>query len=232
MKNNLLCLIEQIDYIKSFFHIVGGTGIPQLNVIYDKAEFSAWKQELQLELAGIHDRTHDKFSGWKDEQSYNELSGSLLAIRKNIDKYYPAEINRTQNDNDKEEQEMPQKSPKVFISHSSQDKDYVSCIVDFLEDIGLTQEQLFCSSIPGYGIPLDEDIYDYLKQQFQEHNLHVILVLSDNYYQSVACMNEMGAAWILQNKYTTILLPGFEFKEIKGAINPRKIGLKLDGDLT
>ena len=244
MKNDLLCLIEQIDYIKSFFHIVGGTGIPQLNVIYDKAEFSAWKQELQLELEGIHDRTHDKFiwstltllkqgfSGLKDEQSYNELSGSLLAIRKNIDKYYPAEINRTQNDNDKEEQEMPQKSPKVFISHSSQDKDYVSCIVDFLEDIGLTQEQLFCSSIPGYGIPLDEDIYDYLKQQFQEHNLHVILVLSDNYYQSVACMNEMGAAWILQNKYTTILLPGFEFKEIKGAINPRKIGLKLDGDLT
>lgn len=124
------------------------------------------------------------------------------------------------------------KALKVFISHSSQDKDYVSCIVDFLEDIGLTQEQLFCSSIPGYGIPLDEDIYDYLKQQFQEHNLHVILVLSDNYYQSVACMNEMGAAWILQNKYTTILLPGFEFKEIKGAINPRKIGLKLDGDLT
>ena len=143
MKNDLLCLIEQIDYIKSFFHIVGGTGIPQLNVIYDKAEFSAWKQELQLELEGIHDRTHDKFiwstltllkqgfSGWKDEQSYNELSGSLLAIRKNIDKYYPAEINRTQNDNDKEEQEMPQKSPKVFISHSSQDKDYLSCIVDF-----------------------------------------------------------------------------------------------------
>ena len=124
MKNDLLCLIEQIDYIKSFFHIVGGTGIPQLNVIYDKAEFSAWKQELQLELEGIHDRTHDKFiwstltllkqgfSGWKDEQSYNELSGSLLAIRKNIDKYYPAEINRTQNDNDKEEQEMPQKKPE------------------------------------------------------------------------------------------------------------------------
>ena len=54
MKNDLLCLIEQIDYIKSFFHIVGGTGIPQLNVIYDKAEFSAWKQELQLELEGIH----------------------------------------------------------------------------------------------------------------------------------------------------------------------------------
>jgi hypothetical protein len=36
--------------------------------------------------------------------------------------------------------------------------------------------------------------------------------------------------WVLQKKYTTILLPGFEFKEIRGAINPRKIGLKLDND--
>lgn len=43
-------------------------------------------------------------------------------------------------------------------------------------------------------------------------------------------MNEMGAAWVLRNDYTTILLPGFEFKKIEGAINPRKIALKLDGD--
>ncbi len=125
---------------------------------------------------------------------------------------------------------MSQKSPKIFISHASKDKDYVSCIVKLLEYIGLRQEQLFCSSVPGYDIPLDEDIYDYLRQQFQEYNLHVILVLSDNYYQSVACMNEMGAAWVLRNDYTTILLPGFEFKKIEGAINPRKIALKLDGD--
>lgn len=244
MKNDLLCLIEQIDDIKSFFHTIGGTAMPEYNIIHDKAEFSAWKQELQLELEEIHDRTNDKFicstltllkqgfNGWNDEKSYNELSGSLLAIRKNIDKYYPVKVNRTQNDNDKEEQKMPQKSPKVFISHSSKDIDYVSSIVDILEDIGLTEDELFCSSVPGYGIPLDEDIYEFLKQQFQDHNLHVILVLSNNYYQSVACMNEMGAAWVLQNKYTTILLPGFEFNEIKGAINPRKIGLKLDGDLT
>lgn len=55
MKDDLLCLIEKIDYIKSFFHIVGGNGIPQINVINDKAEFSEWKQELQLELEDIHD---------------------------------------------------------------------------------------------------------------------------------------------------------------------------------
>lgn len=240
VKSDLLELINQIEHIKSLFHISGGNGIPQINVVHDNPEFSAWKQEVQFELQDIYDRTKDKFiwntliilkqdfNGWKDQISFNELSGSLLAVRKNIDKYYPAAISK--NSTIKEEYTMLQKSPKIFISHSSQDKEYVTCLVDFLEDIGLTENQLFCSSVPGYGIPLDEDIYDYLKQQFQEHDLHVILVLSDNYYQSVACMNEMGAAWILQSKYTTILLPGFEFKEVKGAINPRKIGLKLDSD--
>lgn len=231
-------MIDQADHIRSYFHAVDG----RINTIHDKAEFSTWKRELQFELEDIYNRTYDKFiwstltildqgfNGWRDEKSYNDLHGSLLAIQKNIDRYYPSETDCVQNDMGG--QTMSQKSPKIFISHASKDKNYVSCIVKLLEFIGLRQEQLFCSSVPGYGIPLDEDIYDYLKQQFQEHNLHVILVLSDNYYQSVACMNEMGAAWILQNKYTTILLPGFEFKEIKGAINPRKIGLKLDGDLT
>ncbi|WP_010237351.1 toll/interleukin-1 receptor domain-containing protein [Clostridium arbusti] len=127
---------------------------------------------------------------------------------------------------------MPQKSPKIFISHASSDKEYVSKLIDLLEGIGLNEKHIICSSIAGCGIPLDQDIYDHLKLQFETHNLHVILVLSENYYKSVACMNEMGAAWILQNRYTTILLPGFEFKEIKGAINPRQIGLKLDNDLT
>lgn len=126
---------------------------------------------------------------------------------------------------------MVVKKPKIFISHATKDKDYVSILVNLLEDMGLRESQIFCSSASGYGIPLDEDIYEYLKKQFDEFDLHIILVLSNNYYESVASMNEMGAAWVLQKKYTTILLPGFEFMEIKGAINPRKIGLKLDNDL-
>jgi predicted transcriptional regulator len=241
MRDELLELIDKIDDIKSYFHISGGNGLPQLNVIYDRPEFSRWKQELQLELQGLQDRTKDQFiyntlenlkqgfNGWRDERSFNELSASLLAIKKYIEKYYPLESENRENI--QEVSTMKQKKPKIFISHSSKDKNYVSQIVDFLEDIGLRSKQLFCSSVPGYNIPLSEDIYDYLKKQFQDFNLHVVFVLSKNYYESVACMNEMGAAWVLQNKYTTVLLPGFEFNEIKGAINPRQIGMKLDGDI-
>lgn len=87
---------------------------------------------------------------------------------------------------------------------------------------------MFYSSNTKYGIPLDEDIYNFLKKQFDEYNLHVIYMLSDNYYNSAACLNEMGAAWILQNHTTSILLPGYEYKSIKGAVNAGKIGMKID----
>ena len=38
----------------------------------------------------------------------------------------------------------------------------------------------------------------------------------------------MGAAWVLKSEYTSILLPQFEYREIKGAVNPNRIGMKLD----
>lgn len=240
MKFDLLCLIDQIDEVKGHFHVVDSVYCTKIKKIQDRPQFSKWKQALLFELNEVYDRTKDNyigntlsilntgFKGSKDEQSFNELTGSLLAIRNNINKYYPTESKSTVNDNDKTKEVI--KSPKIFISHSSLDKDYVSDIVELLEDLGIRGNQLFCSSIPGYGIPLDEDIYDYLKQQFQEYDLHIIFVLSDNYYKSPACLNEMGATWVLQKRYTTILLPGFDFKEVKGAIDPTKIAIKLDGD--
>lgn len=123
-----------------------------------------------------------------------------------------------------------QKHKKVFVSHATKDVEYVKIIVDLLEDIGLTENQVVCSSVPGYGIPLGEDIYEWLAKQFREFDLHVLFVLSDNYYSSVACQNEMGAAWVLKTKYDAVLLPGFEFQDIKGAVNPNQISMKLDGD--
>ena len=55
-------------------------------------------------------------------------------------------------------------------------------------------------------------------------------MLSKNYYESPACLNEMGAAWVLKKDYRSILLPGFEFKDMTGAINPYNIAIKLEDD--
>lgn len=38
----------------------------------------------------------------------------------------------------------------------------------------------------------------------------------------------MGAAWVLKQDYDSILLPGFDYRQIAGAVNPNRIALKLD----
>jgi len=238
MKKDLLRLIEETDSISSLFHKIDG--VISCNLINDQPEFAQWKQELLFELTRIHGQTKDSFiwgmiviikqgfDGWRDEKSFNDLRGGLLAIQKNINSYYPDERDDVQIV--KEAATLNSKQPKVIISHSCNDSAFVSSLVTLLEAIGLNSKQLLCSSVPGYGIPLGSDIYDYLREQFQNYNLHVIFVLSKNYYDSAACMNEMGAAWVLLSKYTMILLPSFDFKEIKGAVNPRQISIKLDAD--
>lgn len=121
-----------------------------------------------------------------------------------------------------------ERSAKIFISHSSEDVEYVKAFVGMLEKLGVRQEQLFCSSIPGYNIPLGENIYDYLRKQFEDYSLYVIIMLSKNYNKSYACLNEMGAAWVLKTDYQAILLPGFTYKSIGGAVDPQKISFKLN----
>lgn len=91
---------------------------------------------------------------------------------------------------------------------------------------------MFCSSIDGYGIKWGNNIYEYLQGEFsnEKNELIVLFMLSDNYYKSAACLNEMGAAWVLKKEYRSILLPGFDFVKLDGAIDPRQIAIKLDDD--
>lgn len=123
------------------------------------------------------------------------------------------------------------KAPKIFISHSTDDKSIVEKFVAMLEQIGVKQDQLFCSSVAGYEIPQGAgNIYDYIRNEMSNDNLFVIMMLSQNYYKSAACLNEMGAAWIRQSAYQSILLPGFQYTEIDGAINPKDMTFRLDDE--
>lgn len=131
-----------------------------------------------------------------------------------------------------EDNEIVEKPVKIFISHSSDDKDYVKRIVELLEDMKVLENGIFCSSIPEYGIPGGMKIFDFIREQFEHYALHMIFVLSDNYYNSIASMNEMGAAWVGRNEYTVLLLPGYPYSGIKGVLDPGQIATKLDDDDT
>ena len=48
----------------------------------------------------------------------------------------------------------------------------------------LNRRDIFCSSIPGYGIPNGANIFDFLRERFLNYDLHIIFVHSPEYYES------------------------------------------------
>lgn len=46
------------------------------------------------------------------------------------------------------------KTPMIFISYFLKDEAHVELIVKLLKEMGFSRENIFCSTIPGYGITL------------------------------------------------------------------------------
>ena len=94
----------------------------------------------------------------------------------------------------------------IFISHKSDDKKYGDALRNFIIGLGVKEKQLVYTSHPLHKIPLDESIYEYLRSHFNS-TLFMIILWSDKYLESPACLNEMGAAWVTQTDYTNIYVP-------------------------
>ena len=243
MKKDLIKLIDSRKEIEKMFHPFGGGMGTSFERISDVPEFQNWLQEIKLELQGIYDRTHDTFvwetinfcgkrlDGFTEKKYFIELVGKLQAIRKNIDKYYPDEEKESGLSHSQGGASGMKKKPLIFISHSSKNKDQVAKIADLLRSINLSpRRDIFCSSLPGYGIPNGANIFDFLRERFLNYDLHIIFVHSPEYYESPVSLNEMGAAWVLRANATSLLLPGFDFSGMKGVIGSDCIAIKLDGD--
>ena len=223
-------LVEEIEVIRKLAHETHVRGFFESDfVLYDVPEFLRWKQAVYFELQRINQDdfiSHtisilDKFDGYSDKRHFDEISGALKAIYENIDYYMEENILKE-----------AKKEKIVFISHASADKKYIKPFVELLEDIGLNEEQIICSSIPPYCIPLDGKVYEWLVDRFQNCDLHVIYMLSHYYYESAVCLNEMGAAWAMKQRWTGILLPSFGFENIDGCIDRTQISIKLDDEDT
>lgn len=107
---------------------------------------------------------------------------------------------------------------KLFLSHSSEDLRIVTAFVNFMYKVGLTEENIVCTSVPETKISVGNDIYAYLNRLISEEKIYVIYFLSDNYYASPVCLNEMGAVWLKKSDSLNLLLPGFNFEDIRGVV--------------
>ena len=122
--------------------------------------------------------------------------------------------------------------PIIFISHRSSDKKYGDALRNFIVGLGVKYNQLIYSSHPLHKIPLDQNIYDYLRTNIHA-NVFMIILWSNEYLDSPACLNEMGAAWVVQSDYTNIYVPTFSFgnpKYHECAVDTNKMGAVLNGD--
>lgn len=120
----------------------------------------------------------------------------------------------------------------IFLSHKSNDKKYGDALRDFIIGLGVRNNQLIYTSHPLHKIPMDRNIYDYLRDNINS-KIFMIILWSNDYLESPACLNEMGAAWVTQSDYTNVYVPNFSFgnpKYHECAVDTRKMGAVLNGD--
>ena len=123
-------------------------------------------------------------------------------------------------------------TPIIFISHSSADKKYGNALRNFIIGLGVKDKDLIYTSHELNGIPMDKNIYEYLRENF-DNKVFMIILWSNTYLESPACLNEMGAAWVTQSDYTNVYVPDFEFgnpKYHQCAVDTRKMGAVLKND--
>ena len=197
------------------------------DIFQNGCENSVWQEfDRQSNLANF-EANCGRLTEEKRQWPFNFLAGKLDGYIKTIEMGIErrTEVSKHSATN---------KTPKIFISHAHADFAAANLLVDLLHDMGIPNNTenplIFCSSTPGYDIPLRKRIYEYLKKEFENHNLYVIFLLSSNYYRRPACLNEMGATWITETKYCSVLLPGFTFSQIEGAADAEAISIALADD--
>ncbi|NCS74765.1 MAG: toll/interleukin-1 receptor domain-containing protein, partial [Deltaproteobacteria bacterium] len=88
-------------------------------------------------------------------------------------------------------------SKPVFISHAAANRELADALVDMLETgIGITDTDVFCSSLEGMGIPSGVNFVDFVRGQISSPRA-VVLLLSQDYLASQFCLCELGASWAL-----------------------------------
>ena len=164
--------------------------------------------------------------------AYYDKNTSLQDTKKikSFLEYQVSKISANSNQTIKNNMEI--KTPIIFLSHNSSDSKYGDMLRDFIVGLGVKNNQLIYTSHALHKIPMDKNIYDYLRMNINSE-IFMIILWSNDYLEIPACLNEMGAAWVVQSDYTNIYVPTFSFgnpKYHECAVDTRRMGAVLNGD--
>jgi hypothetical protein len=112
----------------------------------------------------------------------------------------------------------------VFVSHATVDSELVEQFVDIiLKSCGLTEDDIFVSSIPGMDLPAGCDLLAAVRAEVSDTTL-VIAVITPTYPTRPVCLAELGAAWGVAGKLLPVLVPGMDRDHLDGVLT----GMKVD----
>lgn len=119
---------------------------------------------------------------------------------------------------------------KIFISHSSEDKEIVDLFKNIILNagLGISDNDIAYTSSPETGVPTGGNIPQYIKEHIAD-SYFVFFMISDNYRKSEVCLNEMGAAWALEKNVKPLLLRDVSFKSV-GWLYGMNLCAKIDDE--
>lgn len=117
---------------------------------------------------------------------------------------------------------------KIFISHSTKDKALAKIFVDLAVACGISKGDIFCSS--NKGTDVKQQISSEIKEALSTSKLDII-ILSNDYKESMYCLNEAGIIWYKSNNYKLIVsLPEIFDEPTAGFISTDFMQCRLEDD--
>ncbi len=124
---------------------------------------------------------------------------------------------------------MSTKSKEIFISHAVADKDIAAELVRLLASgLNITGEKVFCSSLPGRSIPGGFNFVNHIKNALSEAKV-VLLLITENYFNSQFCLAEIGACWISKDCVVPIIVPPVGYEKLKATLSLQQ-AWRIDND--
>ena len=138
--------------------------------------------------------------------SYEHMMGHLEALA-NDSEYWEENQNGGQSSlsvNSSAQGDDNTMTPVIFISHRTEDAGVADMLRDYLVNTGISNEYIFCSSLPGNDVKrvISREVRDKIANSTVN-----IAILSQGYYESAYCINEAGIIW-LQDPQTPAIVVG------------------------
>lgn len=240
--------VQQHILISFILKWYGGSPVNNLNAQFNttlKFLESEYRQELEVTTSRLQEIINLGLSG---ENLSNEQVNEERTLRKNLDLFKRLDklidnTERTKRLNEigkligdrlnilnDENIRNTEKEEFIFISHSSKDEQIVALFIDKILQLALqiNLNKIFCTSIQAMSITSGENFRKAVRENLMRAS-HVIQIITRNYKESEVCLNEMGAAWVLNSRVIPFILNPIRYDTV-GFIHEPIQQLKLDDE--